>query len=350
MSNTIKDYIIDEKYTVLKAMEAINNNAKGIVLVCDGMKLKAVVTDGNIRRYILNNGDLHANVSSVANYKPITIRNTENINKKYFLKTKQINALPTLNEKGEVVSIDFHDDISVYKTTDLNLPVVIMAGGKGTRLQPFTEVLPKPLIPISDKTITEIIMEEFEKFGCYDFNMIVNYKSSLIKAYFSESGSAHNVRFTDEEKYLGTGGGLKLIDGEYDSTFFMSNCDIVIKDDYGEFFNYHKKHKNIITMICAHMDITIPYGTVELSDNGQVEKLSEKPTMSFLSNTGLYLIEPELFNYIPENENINITTIIENCIALGERVGTYPISEKSWFDIGQITELEKTKNYFIEKE
>ena len=218
-----------------------------------------------------------------------------------------------------------------------------MAGGKGTRLYPYTQILPKPLIPIGEKTITEHIMSRFKEYGCSHFDMIVNYKKHFIKSYFLDNENTVDVDFIEETEFLGTGGGLRLLEGKYQSTIFMTNCDILIEEDYAKILEYHKKNNNIITMVCAEKNMLIPYGTVEISETGQALALKEKPRLSFITNTGFYVIEPEFLNMIPENTFIHITDIIQNCIDTGKKVGVYKILEEKWLDMGQMEEMERMR-------
>jgi NDP-sugar pyrophosphorylase family protein len=278
--------------------------------------------------------------------EPKYIDHHDNVDPAEYMRRYHITAVPIVNSRHEVISISFLHESRVYKSRDLGVPVVIMAGGKGTRLLPFTSVLPKPLIPVGDRTIIEIIMDRFAYFGCDSFDVIVNYKKSLIKAYFEDAGLRYDVGFTDEEEYNGTGGGLSLLRGKYDGTFFMTNCDIVIEEDYGEILRHHRERGNIITMVTAMKNIPISYGTVEVSDEGLVTGLAEKPHVSMLVNTGLYVIEPGFLRYIPDGTFIHITDAIESCIAAGERVGAYPVSEAAWLDMGEMEELEKMRVRF----
>lgn len=345
----IKKFLIDPSISILDAMNVINENGHGIAYVCEKQKLKAVVSDGDIRRFIIKNGDLKSEVSKVANYKPNFIIHGDLIDEEEFMIENKITSVPILDNEKRIMSIKFLKSKAVYNNTNLDIPVVIMAGGKGTRLYPYTKILPKPLIPIGDKTITELIMDKFSEFGCKKFNIIVNYKKNLIKAFFMESEENREVEFTDENEFMGTGGGLKLLKGKYNSTFFMSNCDVLINENYSEILNYHKKKKNIITMICAMKNVTIPYGTVDVSSDGNAIQLNEKPNFSFMTNTGIYVIEPSFIDYIPDDTFIHITDVIQNCIDNGENVGVYPISENAWMDMGQISELERVRERIINK-
>lgn len=338
----VRDFIVSEKNTIMEAMDVINRNGRGIAYVCEGTKLKATITDGNIRRHILRNGDVNDKVSFIANYNPKYIRQMDKLDPMKFMQENHISSVPILNDNDDIVTIKFlFADMTAHISNDLNVPVVIMAGGKGNRLMPLTQVLPKPLIPIKDKTITEIIIDKLSEFGCNEFTMIVNYKKDLIKTFFKDKRSTYNILFIEETDYLGTGGGLKLLEGRFNDTFFLSNCDIVIDDDYGEILKRHKAENRILTIVSAIKNMEIPYGTIEVDEDGRVRMLHEKPTVTHLVNTGFYVIEPRFLNYVPKDTFIHITEVIADCIKAGENVGIYPINEKNWWDMGNFEAMEK---------
>ena len=342
----INKYIISSDRSVLEAMEAININGKGLVFVCDdGNLLSGVITDGDIRRFILSGGALNMSSYDIANKNPKYILKGDNIDAEEYMREMKINCLPVLNKKGQIIAIRFLEGKEIFTDRKLDTPVVIMAGGKGTRLQPYTNILPKPLIPVGEKTITEIIMNKFRMFGCNNFSMIVNYKKNLIKAFFSEQED-YEVSFIEEKEFLGTGGGLKLLSGSIKETFFMTNCDVVINEDYGDILDFHKEKNAVITMVCAAQVYTLPYGTVKLDKSGNAAYLAEKPEFSYIVNTGMYVIEPEFLDMIPDNTFIHITDIIEKCIKDGKTVAVYPISTSSWLDMGQMNELNKMRKKF----
>lgn len=343
MKKTLSKYIVEPQTTIIETMGIIDAGAKGIVYVCENNILKAVVTDGDIRRFILKNGDLKTKIVEIANPNVKCIDIAAGIDSKEYMLDKKITSVPIVSSSGQIIAIDFLHGEKIYKNTNLKTPVVIMAGGKGTRLLPYTNVLPKPLIPIGDKTITEHILDQFRKFGCEQFSIILNYKKNLIQAYFQELEMSDKVEFVEEQEFLGTGGGLKLLAAKLDRTFFMTNCDVLIEEDYSAMLDYHKQQGNIITLVCAVKKITIPYGTVILNSEGQIDNFQEKPSFSFITNTGFYIIEPEFLKYIPENEFIHITDVIQNCLAATEKVGIYPVSEASWMDMGEFSELDKMK-------
>lgn len=339
----IKAFCISIDATVLDTMRKIDTNGQGIAYILDGKRMEGLVTDGDLRRFILNKGDLMSNVSDIMNRNPIALTIDKEYRAHEVLQEYKITSIPILGENGNLCNIIFSDSWLELKKCSLNIPTVIMAGGEGTRLYPFTKILPKPLIPIGEQTITEHIMDRFQKFGCNDFTMIVNYKKHFIKSYFQDSDKEYNVNFIEEEKFLGTGGGLKMLEGACTSTFFLTNCDILIEDDYSQIYEYHKKQGNIATMVCAVKHMTIPYGTVELTPDGQALALTEKPSFSFITNTGFYVLEPELIKEIPEDTFIHITDILQKCMEEGKRVGVYKIPEENWLDMGQLEELENMK-------
>lgn len=343
----LSDFMVTEEQTVLEVMQAIDNNARGIAFVCRDKQLLGVVTDGDIRRFILRSGDLNSHIKDIANYQPRYVLDDEAIDYDAYMRKFSITALPVVNREHQIITIHFLYHKKSARNVNLNVPVVIMAGGKGTRLYPYTQILPKPLIPIGDKTITELIMDHFEEFGCKHFDMIVNYKKNFIKSFFIDNEIKRDIDFIEEADFYGTGGGLRLLEGKYSDTLFVTNCDIIIEEDYSKMLDYHKEQKNIITIVSASKNMVLPYGTIELTEDGRVNKLTEKPSFSFLTNTGFYIIEPRFIERIPKDTFIHITDVIQSCIDSGEKVGVYPISAHAWMDMGQMDELQKMRERLI---
>lgn len=343
VSMNLEGYCVVDKCSIIDAMKKINENTKGIVYVCKDGVLCGSVTDGDVRRHILSGGGLSDSVTTIMNTSPSFCYATDVNTVHNRMLQQHIRSMPILDIQNHIVDIVFINEETEIKRPQLNIPVVIMAGGKGTRLYPYTQILPKPLIPIGEKTITEHIMSRFEEYGCRHFDMIVNYKKHFIKSYFLDNESTADVEFIEESEFLGTGGGLKLLEGKYQDTFFMTNCDILIEEDYAKILEYHKKNHNIITMVCAEKNMVIPYGTVEVSEEGQALALKEKPNFSFVTNTGFYVIEPEFLGMIPENTFIHITDVIQKCIDSQKNVGVYKISEEKWLDMGQMEEMERMR-------
>lgn len=339
----IKDFLIDEECTMLEAMALLDKVAKKVLFVVREGQFVAAITDGDIRRWILKKGNLDARVKDIANYNPKYLSEKDKASAKEFMKKHSIEALPILNEENDIVSIVLWNEEDIEKKKTLNAPVVIMAGGFGKRLYPYTKILPKPLIPIGEIPIVEHIINRFYQCGSNKFFLVVNHKKNMIKAYFNEIQKPYEVYYADEDQPLGTGGGLSLLKGKINSTFILSNCDILIEEDYEKIYSYHKKEKNLITMVCSLKKIKIPYGVIEISITGEIEEMREKPELSFFTNTGVYIVEPKIIEELEDNESIGFPDIIEKYKAAGEKIGVYPISENSWLDMGQLDEMEEMR-------
>ena len=345
----IEDFLVPSEITVFETMSVINKNKKGIVFVCQEAKLIGTLTDGDIRRFILGGGNLGERAGFIANKQFIYLKISskelaENMMDKYC-----VSAVPVVNDRCEITSIYFDDGIRVDRDAaerQIDIPLVIMAGGKGSRLKPFTDILPKPLIPIGEKTITEHIIDKFIPFGCREIYLIVNYKKEFIKAYFQEEKYSSLIHLVEEPSYLGTGGGIRLLEDKISTTFFVSNCDILLDVDYSDILAYHRRESNTITLVSAKKKFTIPYGTIVADAENNIKDIIEKPSHDYLVNTGVYILEPEVINLIPEGVFIHITQIISDCIAQRKKVGTYIIEDESWMDMGQMDELEKMKKRF----
>lgn len=342
------EFLIDEEATMIEAMQQLDKVAKKVLFVVREGHFVAAITDGDIRRWILKKGNLDAKIKNIANYSPKALVEEDKAKAKDFMKKYSIEALPILDKENNIISVVFWNDEEVdeeveQKRRNLKVPVVIMAGGLGTRLYPYTKILPKPLIPIGEIPIVEHIINRFNKYGSDQFYLVVNHKKNMIKAYFNEIEKAYRVDYVDEDKPLGTGGGLSLLKGKINSTFILSNCDILIEEDYEKIYNYHKKEKNLITMVCSLKNIKIPYGVIEISETGEIENMKEKPELSFFTNTGMYIVEPKIIEELEEDKAIGFPDIIEQYKSQGEKIGIYPISENSWMDMGQIDEMEEMR-------
>ena len=338
----IQDLFINEELSIKEALKKLDETAQKILLVTENRLLKGVLTDGDFRRWILQNKDLDQPVKLIMTKNPKYIDEKDMERAGDILKQNSIEAMPVLNSQKEVIDIIFWNDrfSKKRKNIKLNNPVVIMAGGKGTRLDPYTKVLPKPLIPIGDIPIVERIINKFNEYGCKDFYMTINYKKNMIKAYFNEIEKPYQLEYIDEDKPLGTAGSLHLLRDKIKDTFFLSNCDILIEGDYAGMLKYHKEHGAKITLVTSLKHYTIPYGVVEINKDSCVKQMMEKPEYNFLVNTGMYILEPEILEDIPKDAFYHITDLINQYIEKGENIGVYPISEGSWLDMGQFKEME----------
>ena len=342
MSNSIDRFICQDSISLSRAMKAIDDNGNGIVFLTDkDGKLSGCITDGDIRRFLLAGGRMEDSAINAANLSPKVAKNLEEAKNIYH--KRNFRLIPIVNDEGEITDLFSGDGGQTVRRGPLDVPVVINAGGKGTRLEPFTKVLPKPLIPVGDIPIIEMIMKEYQSYSCNDFHIIVNYKKELIKAYFSETENKYDITWYDEEKPLGTGGGMSLLKGKIDSTFFFINCDALLTANYERILEFHRENRNAITMVCAYKNLNIPYGIVEIGVNGSINSMQEKPLMSFLTNTGIYVVEPEVIDDVEDNVTIGFPDIIEMEMKKGRKVAAFPVSESEWMDMGQLPELNRMR-------
>lgn len=341
MALDYQKYCIDVYLTVKDAMRAIDNLKPQIVFIVRDNKLLASLTDGDVRRFLLKGGKLSDCALDAGNKQPLSAKTEKEAAALYH--QKNYIAIPIVNDLMELVDLYIGVRNDNIKRANLDIPVVINAGGKGTRLEPYTKILPKPLIPVGDTPIIEQIMQRFGLYGCERFSIIVNYKKELIKAYFADSEMKYDISWYNEEKPLGTGGGLCYLKGKMKETFFFTNCDNLLLSNYDSILRFHRENGNVITMICAYKHIVIPYGVIEMGVNGSIESMCEKPEYSFLTNTGVYIVEPEVLDDVDDNVSIGFPDIIEKERSKGRKVAIYPVSENDWLDMGQVSELEKMR-------
>lgn len=330
--------------TVSEAMQKIDKNSFGILfLVNDENILCACITDGDIRRFLLAGNKMDSKAFEAANKQPHVAMSVDEARKMYHQRYYVV--IPILNSKGEIIELYAGDSNQkrLKPHNPIGIPVVINAGGRGTRLDPFTRVLPKPLIPVGDLPIIEHIMREYQTYDCNEFHIIVNYKKNLMKAYFADNEKHYDITWYDEEKPLGTGGGLSLLRGKIKETFFFANCDALLAANYESMLKFHKEQGNVITMICAYKNYNIPYGVVDMGVNGAIEGMREKPLLSFLTNTGIYIVEPEVIDDIENGAPVGFPDIVEKQKQKGRRVAVFPVSENDWMDMGQLPELENMR-------
>ena len=346
MKEKVKKLMVSRDITVKDAIRKMDETGEKILFVMDEHdKLCGSITDGDLRRWILKEGELSAKITPVYNASPMKAVPGDALSAiKDMMVRKRIDALPVVDEGGHLLDVYFWSDIFTTTVraegTPLKVPVLVMAGGKGTRLDPLTKILPKPLIPVGDKPIVEIIMDQFSSFGCDEFYLTVNYKGKMIQAYFDNADCVHQVHLVWEEKPTGTAGSLKLalphLTGPH---LFVSNCDILIKADYKDIFQFHTANDHDITMIGSMQHIAVPFGVLELQNGGALKNIVEKPEYDFLANTGMYLIKKETIQLIPDDTKFDFPELILKVKENGGKVGVYPISQQSWVDIGQWQEF-----------
>ena len=323
-------------------MSTLDKTAEKCLLVTDKTgRFLGTLTDGDIRRAILSGKGVSQEISSIFCKEPtfLTQGSFTPEKAKEILREKKLPLLPVLDDQGSVADFVTWQKLGLSQKKQDSLshmPVVIMAGGKGSRLKPLTNFLPKPLVPIGhETTLIERIIKQFTDFGCSNFMISVNYKAKLIKAYFEELEPAYNVSFLEEEKPLGTIGSIALAKDQIENSFFVTNCDILVSANLHDLSQHHLKAQYAATITASAKNQVIPYGTCELADDGSLAKITEKPSHEILINSGLYVFEPTVFDFIPPEVEFHATDLLERLINNSKKVGVFPINFDSWNDVGQ---------------
>jgi dTDP-glucose pyrophosphorylase len=341
-SQDIRKMTIFPETSLKTAMKTLSNSNRRILFVIDDKeRLIGSLTDGDVRRAILNNIGFDKPISEMMFRCPRFVRSDEGgfrEKAKECILHYRLHAIPVLDKVDSIVDVLFWYDFfeshphELFNVELLTNSVVIMAGGKGTRLDPFTKILPKPLIPFGDKPIAEVIMDNFNKHGFTRFILTLNYKKEIIKMYFKENKSSYDITWVEEEEYLGTAGSLGLLKDKITETFFVCNCDILLTSDFRRILLWHKSEGAIATLVGCHKEMVIPYGTLEINE-GVLKAINEKPTFDLIINTGVYIMEPEVLKLISIGERLDMNHLLERAMKHG-KVTVYPVAE-GWFDIGQ---------------
>jgi len=338
----MKDIFISHSTSIIDALKKLDITSEKTLLVVENGKLLGTITDGDIRRYIIKTGNLKGNIEACFNPNPITISNGEATAEmaREIMIRYSIQVIPVIDDEKNI--IDYYTwkqlfglEFKKNQKYDLNIPAVIMAGGKGTRLDPFTKILPKPLIPIGNKSILELIIESFLEYGIRKFYITVNYKSEMIIAYFNGLEKNYDIEFIKEEEFLGTAGSLFYLKERIESDFILSNCDVLLKTNYFDAYNYHKKNDSMITLLTSIQHYKIPYGVVESYEGGEIGKILEKPEYTFQISTGIYLVNNTIFSEFNKAEFKDMPDLIKIISSKTHKVFSYPVNTNDFLDIGQ---------------
>lgn len=342
----LKRITIDSDASLLSAMKQMDDAKVKTLFVFHDEHFEGIITLGDIQRAIIGNIPLTDSIDRIIDKNKIygsVIESEKEIREKMLRLRAEV--MPIVNESGELVDVRSWGNVfrgeKISKREFVHLPVVIMAGGKGTRLKPLTNVVPKPLVPIGDKTILEVIMDQFEDIGCTKFYMSVNYKSDMIRYYLDQLEHRYDIDFFEESKPLGTIGSVSLLKGKINTPFFVSNCDSINEQDYRDVYDYHVNNHNDMTIVTMVKSLQIPYGVIETGADGLMTALREKPELTYQVNTGVYILNPECIDEIPQNTFFHVTHLMERIKARNGRVGCFPVSEKSWRDMGEWSEYLK---------
>lgn len=340
MNYDINQFVCNENANIRDSIEIIN---KGDVLsafvVNDNEELVGIITDGDLRRAILKQISLDEKVTKIMNKNPKYVYDN-NVDEAIELikKQREIKQVPVLNKDKILVDVVTRSDVFLPELPEnYENKVCIMAGGKGKRLAPLTDIIPKPLIPVGGKPIIERVMDRFSDSGFNNFEISINYKGDLIQSYL-ESHIKYNCYFIREKNYLGTAGSLYLLKNKMKESFFVTNSDVFVDVDFADMMKVHKKNKNDITLLGVLRKTQIPYGVIEISNN-VLNKIDEKPSLDYVVNGGIYILEPHVLDYIKDEEYLDMPNFL-NFLKEKYTVGVYPHSGE-WVDMGDMDEYKK---------
>lgn len=338
----LNNIICSPDISIKEALKILNKSQGQILLIVDGKnRLIGTVTDGDVRRALLGNISLSESISKVMHKNPKVIHESETEKAIEYMGQYGVKQVPVVNESGEVIDLILWKDVihPSYHVKPKDNYVFIPAGGKGVRLDPFTKILPKPLIPIGDKPIIEIILEKFLQYGFNKFIISLNYKADMIKSYFAENRHNFKIEYVHESKELGTAGSLSLVKGMINDSLIISNCDVISDIDFDGLLNFHKQKGFHATIMGSVRHVKIPYGVLEI-ENEMFSNIVEKPEYDFIVNSGIYVIEPKTINLIPDNSHLDMPDLLKTAKEKGFKIGVYPFSGE-WIDVGQWEEYRR---------
>lgn len=341
-TSSILPFCLKENDTIKKGIEVLNETTSQIILVLDkDGRLVGTVTDGDIRRAICKNGNIQGLLGDICNRQPKTVDSFSLEDARRIMKKYSVSRVPVIDADGHPKGLYCLEDILVEKTpTELDTKVVIMAGGKGTRLWPITKIIPKPLLPLGEKPMIEVIIDSFKSQGFSNFLVSLNYKKEYIKTYFTERDPLpYKLTFIEEEQFLGTAGSLGLMKTHLTKPFFVTNCDILVEMNYRSALKFHMEKGFDITIIGALQKLKVPYGVISMED-GAFKDIEEKPEHHFVVNTGVYVLKPKVLDFISLNSPIDMPDLIKIVKFEKGSIGLYPVPGK-WIDIGQWKEYNK---------
>lgn len=334
-----KSALLPDGATVADAIRVLEANVAHICLVVDGEeRLKGTITDGDVRRGLLKMVPLTAPVREVMQTSPIVGRPGESAHSQSeTMHRNLIRQLPLVDDAGRVVGLATLDEID--SAADRENWVVLMAGGLGLRLRPFTERTPKPMLKVGTKPLLETTLESFLQQEFRRFYISVNYLADSVKDYFGDGSRwGCEIRYLEEKEPLGTAGALKLLPERPAAPLIVMNGDVLTKVNFGQLLDFHHEHKAAATMCVREYDFQVPYGVVQL-DGARISGLTEKPMYSFFVNAGIYVVEPDLLDIVSRGgQRFHMTDLIEGAIGGAREVAAFPIREY-WIDIGQLDDF-----------
>lgn len=336
-----REHLIQKDTTIKEALVVLNNlTLDAIAFVVDSEdKLLGALTDGDVRRGLIRGVSLDESVESIIQNNPkYLIKGEDNIHKVIEYRSLNFRILPVVKSDRRVVNVINFREIKSY----LPIDAVIMAGGRGSRLAPLTDTTPKPLLKVGNESIIELNIKRLASYGIDDFWITLNYLGDQIENHLG-SGEKQNIhiKYVTENQPLGTLGAVSLIEEFKHEHVLVANSDILTNLDYEDFYLTFLKSGADMAVVTIPYKVDIPYAVLETS-NGHIMNLKEKPSYTYYSNGGIYLMNKEVLNKIPQNAFYNTTDLIEELIASGSKVYSYPLNGY-WLDIGKHEDYEKAK-------
>ncbi len=343
-------YLIDHNTKTIDSLKKINKlGGRSLIVVSNKKILKGILSSADLRRAILNHSITNEKINKIYNKKPKFIFSDEVKEKikKILPNVKRFNIIPIIDRKTKKIvdvldSNKFHSLNIKKKNKKLKLDVVIMAGGRGTRLMPYTSVLPKPLLPINQKPTIDHIIDKFMRHSVKKFFVTLNYKSEILRTYLKDLSKINHLITIQEKKPLGTAGSLFLIKNKIKNDFFLTNCDTIINENYEDIFKHHKTKKNDITIVAASKKFKIPYGVCDITKNNF--EMKEKPELKYSVNTGFYIISKNCLKILKKKQYLDFNNFLLKCKKHNKKIGIFKIKEKSWIDVGQMQEYKTNFN------
>jgi dTDP-glucose pyrophosphorylase/predicted transcriptional regulator len=333
--------------TIKEALYIIDSGALQIALIVDeNDKLLGTLTDGDIRRGLLKGLDLNSFIESIIFRKPTIAKVSDTKEEILSLAlSKKLHQIPIVDDKGKIIGLREIEEL--IKPKIKTNKVVLMVGGLGTRLRPLTENTPKPMLKVGNKPILQTIVEKFAEYGYVNIVMCVNYKSHVIQDYFGDGKEfGVNIEYVFEEQRMGTAGALSLLQEKPTESFFVMNGDLLTNVNFEHLHDYHCSNNAIASMCVREYDFQVPYGVVNI-ENGRIQSIEEKPIQKFFVSAGIYLLSPEVLEYIPLNQFYDMPTLFEKLISVNKNVISFPLREY-WLDIGRIEEYKKANEEYDE--
>ncbi len=346
MITNIKNIIVNKNISIIDVLKIIDISATQLALVVDkNDKLIGTISDGDIRRAILNGISLTGSIENVY-FKTPTVANINDSRDEIIniCTTKKIHQIPVIDNDGNIIGLEILDEL-IKKDTKTNR-VVLMVGGLGTRLRPLTDKTPKPMLHVGGKPILQTIVEKFASYGFVNIIMCVNYKSNVIQDYFGDGNNLGvNIEYILEDKRMGTAGALSLIKNKLNEAFFVMNGDLLTNVNFEHLFTSHVQENSMATMCVREYDFQVPYGVVNIADK-KVSSIIEKPIYNFFVSAGIYMLNPECLEHIPKGEFYDMPTLFDKLIKLNKNTTSFHLKEY-WLDIGRLEEYEKAnREYF----